>query len=86
MRIFWGHGTADHQIPYDLWKGFAVMLTGQLGIPFIDEKQNPTAEPEPVEHSKPTLTFRTYEGLGHSIDDEELNDLAAWLSATIPDV
>ena len=72
IPIFWGHGTHDPLVTFEMATTSTNFLTQKAGIK--------TATPE-----DPTgLEFHAYEGLVHSADPEELKDLSNWLKRVIP--
>ncbi|KIM37859.1 hypothetical protein M413DRAFT_251578 [Hebeloma cylindrosporum] len=86
MPIFWGHGTEDRQVDFKIWKGLAKVLAGQLGIPFIDSEQSVwVSERVSRENETAGLLFYTYEDLGHWFNEQELQDVAKWISILIPE-
>ncbi|KAF8962204.1 Phospholipase/carboxylesterase/thioesterase [Flammula alnicola] len=81
IPIFWAHGTEDQQVDHDTWKNFAEILASQLSVPFITDTETVQSGRSGVQG----LEFRSYQGLGHWIIDDELQDLATWASNLIPD-
>ncbi|KAI1795071.1 Phospholipase/carboxylesterase [Ganoderma leucocontextum] len=71
---FWGHGTADPLVRFDRAKMSLEVLETQLGIK--------TATPETVLEGG--IEFHPYDGLQHSADPEELEDLKTFLKKVIP--
>ena len=71
LPIFWGTGTADPLVKYELATASAQTIK-EGGIKTATEE-------EPV-----GLEFHSYEGLVHSADPEELDDLAKWLKRIVP--
>lgn len=69
-----GHGTADQVLAYKYGKLSADYLTSGLKLKTASE-----------EDAVPTgLTFKTYNGLTHSVDAEELDDVTNWLQKVLP--
>ncbi|KAF7360242.1 Delta-sterol C-methyltransferase [Mycena venus] len=73
IPIFWGHGTADTAVSYELGRAAADYLVNEIGVP-----------PAPYPGAPEGLDFHTYDGLPHYISDEELTDLASWLGTILP--
>jgi predicted esterase len=61
LPVFWGHGTADAEIPLSFAQEAMSFLNYALRVP------------------RSLLRFNIYDGLAHSINDDELDDLASWL-------
>jgi len=72
VPIFWGHGTLDPLVKFQFGRDSAEFLTSQLGIPKADESD------------LGGLTFKAYEGVLHSTNQTELDDLRVWLTKVIP--
>jgi len=72
IPIFWGHGTSDPIIKYDLALRSVDHITKSCGIPEakVDEVSG--------------IRFMSYEGVAHSSCPQELDDLKSWLKAVIP--
>ncbi|KAJ7642295.1 Phospholipase/carboxylesterase [Mycena rosella] len=73
VPIFWGHGAVDPMISHSLGRLSADFLTSEIGVP--------TA---PATGEAKGLTFKTYDGLAHSIGSQEMKDLGAWLNKVLP--
>ncbi|KAJ6501503.1 Phospholipase/carboxylesterase [Mycena vitilis] len=73
VPIFWGHGSADPMISHSLGRLSADYLTSVIGVPLA-----------PATGEAHGLTFKTYEGMSHSIGPQELLDLAVWLQKVLP--
>jgi len=84
MPIFWGHGMDDRQVDFTVWKDLAKVFAGQLGIPFISNDHSEMNGRDLQENGTVGLRFYSYEGLGHWFDEEELEDLAIWISILLP--
>ncbi|KAJ7064708.1 lysophospholipase I [Mycena amicta] len=69
IPIFWGHGTSDPLVTYQLGRVCADFLIQEIGVP--------AGAPE-------GLDFHTYKDLPHTICDEELLDVVQWLKRIIP--
>ncbi|TFL05819.1 Phospholipase/carboxylesterase [Pterulicium gracile] len=61
--IFWGHGKADPLVKYQFAEASVKFLKEQLGVPISEDR----------------LTFKSYEGLEHSSDPQEIADVHSWL-------
>lgn len=61
--IFWGHGTADPLVRYTMAQVSTEFLKTQIGVPDTDMG----------------LTFKTYEGMVHTMWHEEVMDFKQWL-------
>ncbi|EGO02386.1 hypothetical protein SERLA73DRAFT_86680 [Serpula lacrymans var. lacrymans S7.3] len=72
--LFWGHGTLDPLVKYQLGRDSAEFLTGQLGISIAEQGKGVNAG----------LDFRSYEGMGHSTCAKELDDLKEFIRKTVP--
>ncbi|KAJ7922954.1 Phospholipase/carboxylesterase/thioesterase [Mycena leptocephala] len=64
VPFFWGHGSADPMINHSLGRLSADYLTSVIGVPTAPD----TGEAE-------GLTFKTYNGMSHSIGPQEVKDL-----------
>jgi predicted esterase len=69
--VFWGHGTSDPLVRYNLGTESREFLTGTIGFKLTT-------------NSTTGLEFRSYEGMAHSSCQTELDDLSAWLKRVIP--
>ncbi|KAM5542330.1 hypothetical protein V8D89_003789 [Ganoderma adspersum] len=74
IPVFWGHGTADPLVRFDRAKQSLEALENQLGIK--------KATPETVLEGG--IEFHAYNGLQHSADPQELEDLKTFLKKVIP--
>ena len=72
VPIFWGHGTEDPLIKYQIGQASADLLISQLGIPKASDSE------------LVGLDFKSYQGVGHSTNQPELDDLRAWLKRVVP--
>ncbi|PFH49264.1 hypothetical protein AMATHDRAFT_148040 [Amanita thiersii Skay4041] len=70
--IFWGHGTADPLVKYQMCKDSVDYLTTVIGIPKATQGDNKGLKCIP------------YEGMAHVAFPEELDDLKSWLKNVIP--
>ncbi|KAJ3500504.1 hypothetical protein NLJ89_g9767 [Agrocybe chaxingu] len=86
VPMFWGHGIEDLQIKHSVWKDLVEMFAGLMGIPFqhfVGDKLN---KKDLQEEGATGLRFYLYMRLGHWVNDEELEDLATWISFLLPNV
>jgi predicted esterase len=65
--IFWGHGKADPLVRYKYAQDSVEFLKSQLGIPLAEDR----------------LVFKSYEGLQHSADPREIEDMREWLAKRV---
>ncbi|KAI0077332.1 Phospholipase/carboxylesterase [Panus rudis PR-1116 ss-1] len=80
LPIFWGHGLDDPIVKYQSGVDSANFLKSELGIQEVDDSAVAAGE-KPV-----GLSFHSYEGLPHTIGEQEMEDLKKWLKAVIPRV
>ena len=74
LPIFWGHGSADPIVPFQLAQASKELLTNAGIKPARESSEGP-----------PTgLEFHKYDGIPHSACQEEIEDLANWLKRVIP--
>jgi hypothetical protein len=76
-RIFWGHGTADPLVTFDIGRTSVEFLKTDLGLSAV------TAEGSDASVLKGIL-FKSYAGLQHGAAPGELNDLKEWLKVILP--
>lgn len=67
LPIFWGHGICDPLVKYEGAQQSVQFITNDLGICVA------------TEDNIIGLEFHAYDGLVHSVNDHELQDLRAWL-------
>jgi lysophospholipase I len=72
IPIFWGHGTMDPLVKFQFGRESAEFLTKQLGIK------------KATETDIVGLNFNAYEGVLHSTNQKELDDLRVWLKKALP--
>ena len=72
LPIFWGHGTQDTVVPYELALSSIKLLTEEADIRKVDRDR------------LEGLEFRSYEGMTHTAEDKEIDDFRAWLKRVIP--
>nr|GAT51571.1 acyl-protein thioesterase 1 [Mycena chlorophos] len=75
LPIFWGHGSADPLVRHELAVKSVDFLRESIGI-----NTSPTAE------QLVGLSFTSYAGVQHSVNDRELSDLKTWLKKVLPSV
>ncbi|KAJ7437077.1 Phospholipase/carboxylesterase/thioesterase [Mycena galericulata] len=73
IPIFWGQGTADPLVKYQIARGSADLVMKNLGVPEA-----------PATGELKGLSFNAYEGVAHSTNQKELDDLKAWLKKALP--
>ncbi|RDB20092.1 Acyl-protein thioesterase 1 [Hypsizygus marmoreus] len=73
IPVFWGHGSNDPLVKFQFCKDSSDFLTKQLGMPTSNS----------VEECK-GLTYNIYEGMGHTTNPKELDDLKTWIKKAIP--
>ncbi|KAJ7100110.1 Phospholipase/carboxylesterase/thioesterase [Mycena belliarum] len=73
IPVFWGHGTADPLVTYELGRACADFLISEIGLPAA-----------PASDSAEGLNFHAYDSLPHSVGGEEMEDLASWLKKILP--
>lgn len=71
LPIFWGHGTHDPLVRYEMATASTQFLSKEGGIK--------TATSEDVVG----LSFHAYPGLVHSAAPEEIEDLGTWLKRVV---
>lgn len=72
---FFGHGTADPVVQYQYGlQSYEYLKAKNLGIP------------EAKEGDVAGLTWKEYDGMGHSSCPEELADFGDWLEQVVPEV
>ena len=74
LPVFWGHGTADPIVHFDRATMSLEFLKTNLGLKQV----------EPSAVLEGGVEFHAYEGLPHSADQEELDDLQTFLKKVIP--
>nr|GAT51572.1 predicted protein [Mycena chlorophos] len=75
LPIFWGHGSADPLVRHELAVKSVDFLRESIGI-----NTSPAAE------QLVGLSFTSYAGVQHSVNDRELSDLKTWLKKVLPSV
>jgi len=74
IPIFWGHGTADPLVGYDLCKKSVSFLKNECGIKELGDKDKDIVG----------IRCMAYQGMQHSSCIKELDDLRSWLKSVIP--
>lgn len=78
LPMFWAHGSQDTLVAFDaLGLESKRILKSHLGIKDLVGEASP---------GKPGLCVHCYEGMGHSVCREELEDLNNWLTKVMPNV
>lgn len=72
LPIFWGHGKSDPLVKFTWAQESVKFLKEKLGIPEATKE-----DPKGIE-------FHAYDGLVHSANDEEIEDLQEWLEKVLP--
>lgn len=85
IPIFWGHGKKDLQVNHKFTLQCAETLASHLQVPFRSYQKVAMTHQELQENSPKGLRFYSYETLGHSINDQELEDLIVWILFLLPD-
>lgn len=75
MPIFWGHGTTDPVVRFELGKASVDILKSEVGI--AEAVKGTTGTPQ-------GLSFNAYPGVLHSTNGQELDDLSMWLRRALP--
>ncbi|KAG6910143.1 hypothetical protein DXG01_012902 [Tephrocybe rancida] len=73
IPVFWGHGSVDPLVKFEYCKGSADFLANELAIP---------RSTSPDQHKG--LSYHLYEGMGHTTNPQELNDLREWIKKALP--
>ncbi|KAJ7223956.1 Phospholipase/carboxylesterase/thioesterase [Mycena rebaudengoi] len=73
IPIFWGHGSADPLVKYEFARSSADYIMKNLGVP------------EASSGELKGLSFNTYNGIGHTTNQKELDDLKGWLKKAVPE-
>lgn len=73
IPIFWGHGSVDALIKYEVCERSVAFLKTECGIKVLgDDDQGDVG-----------VRFRVYEGMEHSSCPEELDHLRSWLKSVV---
>ncbi|KAJ7739925.1 Phospholipase/carboxylesterase/thioesterase [Mycena metata] len=72
IPIFWGHGSVDPLVLHKLGRSSADVLIKEIGTPAVSG------------NDVKGLSFNTYDGVGHSTNQKELDDLKSWLKKVLP--
>jgi predicted esterase len=73
VPIFWGQGRQDPLVKYELASASADTLSKMLDIP-VTSNTNEVGG----------ISFNVYEGIGHTTNQKELDDLRAWITRLLP--
>jgi predicted esterase len=83
IPLFFAHGTDDRQVNYQFARDAAETFASQLQLPF--HLSEPSLSKAALLESDLTgLRFHSYQGMGHTISDMELEDLRLWIAAVLP--
>ncbi|KAG5648792.1 hypothetical protein DXG03_000141 [Asterophora parasitica] len=74
IPVFWGHGSVDPLVKFQFCKDSSEFLTSQLGIPLVPN--------QPPNENK-GLSYNIYDGMGHTTNQRELDDLKAWIKRAL---
>ncbi|KAJ6610411.1 Phospholipase/Carboxylesterase-domain-containing protein, partial [Mycena sp. CBHHK59/15] len=74
LPIFWGQGSADPLVKYEFARASADYVIKNIGTPEA-----------PSTGELNGLSFNTYQGIGHTTNQKELNDLKNWLKKALPE-
>jgi hypothetical protein len=77
IPIFWGHGTADPLVTFDIGRTSVDFLKTALGLP-----QVPPDAPDAA--TLKGVMFMQYPGLQHGAAPQELVDLKEWFKKVLP--
>ncbi|KAJ9094361.1 hypothetical protein QFC19_007969 [Naganishia cerealis] len=77
LAVFWGHGKQDRVIEhrYGRQSCFLLRTLENVKLPSV---------PAGTPFAKPGLRFETYEGMNHSLGDQEIRDISEWLGYALP--
>ncbi len=75
--IFWGHGTADPLVTFEIGKSSVEFLKTSVALPEVPNNGSDAVALKGV-------LFKSYTGLQHGAAPEELNDLTQWLKKVLP--
>ncbi|KDQ61519.1 hypothetical protein JAAARDRAFT_704876 [Jaapia argillacea MUCL 33604] len=73
LPIFWAHGTADQVVTHQRGLDSAEIIKSQIGISETS-----------LGSGLPGLSFNSYQGLVHEINEPELIDLQTWVKSVVP--
>lgn len=74
IPVFWGHGSIDPLVKFQFCKDSSEFLTKSLGIPVSNNPDECKG-----------LSYNIYDGMGHTTNQRELDDLKAWITKAIPE-
>lgn len=76
LAIFYAHGLADSTVRTKSVESSVDFICEELGVRLLDTKR--------PQDGMTGLTFKSYKGLPHTTNEEELGDLRAWVKRVIP--
>jgi len=76
LAIFYAHGLADTTVRTKSVESSVEFICDELGVQRLDGKRS--------QEGTVGLTFKSYLGLPHTTNEEELSDLRAWVKRVIP--
>jgi len=82
IPLFFAHGTTDKQVNHKFARDVAEAFAAQLEITFHLLESSISASA--IDGDCEGLRFQSYEGVGHTISDIELEDLRLWVAAVLP--
>ncbi|KAG6841823.1 hypothetical protein C0991_006230 [Blastosporella zonata] len=74
IPVFWGHGSVDPLVKVQFCRSSADFLSEELAIPR-------STTPGEIKG----LSYHLYEGMGHTTNQKELDDLQAWIKQALPE-
>jgi predicted esterase len=83
IPLFFAHGTADRQVNYQFARDAAETFASQLQLPFYLSELS-LSKTALLESNLTGLRFHSYQGMGHTISEMELEDLRLWIAAVLP--
>jgi len=82
MPVFWGHGTDDPLVRYNLGRRSAEILKDQVGLAL---RWGNKGEAERLAFGSAGISFLGYDGILHATCSKERADLKEFLKRVIPD-
>lgn len=73
VPIFWGQGRDDPLVQVKFASDSVEFVKSQVGVPVASAQGEPSG-----------LSYKIYSGLAHSANEDELDDLKAWIKRVIP--
>jgi predicted esterase len=83
IPLFFAHGTGDMQVNYQFARDAAETFASQLQLPFHLSESSLSATALSASDLI-GLRFHSYQGMGHTISEMELEDLGLWIAAVLP--